>query len=389
MTATAPAQTRILTEEETWNIVNGAAELRVSVNTGGFEALRSDWWWAIDWENPPNVPEDFLAAQLAQDALAQSGLLPTGAELWGVRTAVQATESSDTNAGASIDSVFPVHKQVVFRRMLGGAPVFGPGGEMSVCVGPFGIERINRNAWRKVAPAGQTPIIPLAEALDALAQQGADATLLGLGAPVEQVVVVDAQLAYYEFEDDVEQTTLRPVWYLWGLGTLPEGGEVPLQLVVEADTPPIVVQIDGAGGGEEIAPGAEVCAVANVAGGVPPYHFRWTSGVEGLVGEGPQLCYVPTLVDDPDRDETAKHALTVEVTDAEGRVRRDRVTLCFAAIDDVPGDATGDGLVNIEDLNAVLASFGQSVEPGTGGDVTGDGTVNIEDLNEVLANFGG
>ena len=54
-----------------------------------------------------------------------------------------------------------------------------------------------------------------------------------------------------------------------------------------------------------------------------------------------------------------------------------------------PGDATGDGVVNFADLNEVLASFGQSGEPGTvPGDLNADGVVNFSDLNEVLANFG-
>ncbi len=51
------------------------------------------------------------------------------------------------------------------------------------------------------------------------------------------------------------------------------------------------------------------------------------------------------------------------------------------------GDTNGDGIVNFTDLNAVLASFGQTGE-GLPGDVNGDGVVNFTDLNEVLANFG-
>ncbi len=55
--------------------------------------------------------------------------------------------------------------------------------------------------------------------------------------------------------------------------------------------------------------------------------------------------------------------------------------------DDCPGDATGDGLVDINDLNAVLSNFDSTVTPGENGDVTGDGMVDINDLNEVLSNF--
>ncbi len=53
-----------------------------------------------------------------------------------------------------------------------------------------------------------------------------------------------------------------------------------------------------------------------------------------------------------------------------------------------PGDATGDGEVNVADLNEVLANFNTSQTPGENGDVDGDGDVDISDLNLVLANFG-
>ncbi|MFU8828304.1 MAG: GC-type dockerin domain-anchored protein, partial [Phycisphaerales bacterium] len=61
-----------------------------------------------------------------------------------------------------------------------------------------------------------------------------------------------------------------------------------------------------------------------------------------------------------------------------------------ALIEDVtepvcPGDATGDGVVDLADLNLVLANFGTETDQG---DVTGDGFVDLADLNLVLANFG-
>jgi hypothetical protein len=53
----------------------------------------------------------------------------------------------------------------------------------------------------------------------------------------------------------------------------------------------------------------------------------------------------------------------------------------------VPGDANGDGHVNILDFNIVISYFGQS---GTSipGDVNSDGTVNILDFGLVVSNFG-
>ncbi len=55
-----------------------------------------------------------------------------------------------------------------------------------------------------------------------------------------------------------------------------------------------------------------------------------------------------------------------------------------------PGDANGDGKVDINDLTIVLAHYGQSLAPGSWaeGDFIGDGTVDINDLTIVLAHYG-
>ncbi len=50
-------------------------------------------------------------------------------------------------------------------------------------------------------------------------------------------------------------------------------------------------------------------------------------------------------------------------------------------------DATGDGFVDIADLNAVLANFNSAQNVGENGDVTCNGFVDIADLNLVLAQF--
>ncbi|XAL98504.1 PEP-CTERM sorting domain-containing protein [Phycisphaeraceae bacterium D3-23] len=54
------------------------------------------------------------------------------------------------------------------------------------------------------------------------------------------------------------------------------------------------------------------------------------------------------------------------------------------------GDANFDDFVGAEDLDIILAHWGQSVRAGSvlEGDLTGDGLVNQDDLDVVLANFG-
>ena len=56
----------------------------------------------------------------------------------------------------------------------------------------------------------------------------------------------------------------------------------------------------------------------------------------------------------------------------------------------VEGDLTGDGFVGIDDLDLILANWGQDVQAGnwTLGDANGDGRVGDADLAYVTANFG-
>lgn len=70
----------------------------------------------------------------------------------------------------------------------------------------------------------------------------------------------------------------------------------------------------------------------------------------------------------------------------------DEFAAAFAFVEDslnpaptCPGDVTGDGSINLADLNLVLANFGQTTPEG---DTNGDGVVNLADLNAVLAAFG-
>ncbi len=53
-----------------------------------------------------------------------------------------------------------------------------------------------------------------------------------------------------------------------------------------------------------------------------------------------------------------------------------------------PGDANGDGTVDVNDLTIVLSHFGQGGMTWSQGDFNGDGTVDVNDLTIVLAHFG-
>jgi probable HAF family extracellular repeat protein len=54
----------------------------------------------------------------------------------------------------------------------------------------------------------------------------------------------------------------------------------------------------------------------------------------------------------------------------------------------IPGDAIGDGTVDINDLTIVLTHYGQTGQTWSDGEFTGSGTVDINDLTIVLAHYG-
>ena len=54
----------------------------------------------------------------------------------------------------------------------------------------------------------------------------------------------------------------------------------------------------------------------------------------------------------------------------------------------LPGDANGDGKVDINDLTIVLTNYDQTGMTWSQGDFNGDGKVDINDLTIVLTNYG-
>ena len=67
-------------------------------------------------------------------------------------------------------------------------------------------------------------------------------------------------------------------------------------------------------------------------------------------------------------------------------VRSEAATVViYVGAGNCPPDVTGDGAVDLADLNLVLGNFGQATSDG---DTNGDGGVDLADLNAVLGAFG-
>ena len=80
---------------------------------------------------------------------------------------------------------------------------------------------------------------------------------------------------------------------------------------------------------------------------------------------------------------------SVTATDMAGNVANGP-TLSFNVTGVLPaGDIDMSGAVDVDDLNAILSSFGTSVGIGSPVDVANnDGVIDVDDLNVVLANWG-
>ncbi len=87
--------------------------------------------------------------------------------------------------------------------------------------------------------------------------------------------------------------------------------------------------------------------------------------------------------------ETARIRVTGRNGDSDSELRGDLTLRTFSApVLACPADQTGDGVVDFDDLLAVLSGFGACDDPPCPGDVTSDGSVDFDDLLTVLGSFG-
>lgn len=93
----------------------------------------------------------------------------------------------------------------------------------------------------------------------------------------------------------------------------------------------------------------------------------------------------PAFGSSPDINDDGLVVFAASVTDGLTNIGTAITIALIKPTIDCPADVTGDGQVNLADLNLVLANFGQTTDEG---DTNGDGIVNLADLNAVLAVFG-
>ncbi|MGB5925251.1 MAG: hypothetical protein WBH01_04065 [Dehalococcoidia bacterium] len=207
----------------------GAEEVRqlsVWVNSGAVE-------YAIVYPDklyppePPNLPSEEEARQIAIDFLAQSGLLPPDSTVGGsyeVEVVTGGTYGIEQEVpeevleeGGEIEpqvaEEYVTHLLVRFHRQIDGFPVTGPGNQLGVRIGDEGEVIAILKAWREVTPYNEVAIKTSEQAYQEL-KSGTGSYYAPLDC--EKVVVEQVYLAYWMEPLDEHQEYVVPVYELKG-----------------------------------------------------------------------------------------------------------------------------------------------------------------------------
>jgi hypothetical protein len=201
-------------------------QLSVWVNSGAveYEIVYPDKLYPPE---PPNLPSEEEAGQIAIDFLAQSGLLPAnategdGCEVEVVTGGTYAVEEEVPEEGVEeggetepeVVEEYVAHLLVRFHRQIDGFPVTGPGNQLGVRIGDEGEVITVLKVWREVTPYNEVVIKTPEQAYQDL-KSGAgsyDACL-----DCEKVVVEQVNLAYWMEPLDQHQEYVVPVYEFKG-----------------------------------------------------------------------------------------------------------------------------------------------------------------------------
>jgi len=175
---------------------------------------------------PPNLPSEEEARQIAIDFLAQSGLLSADAEVGdiykvdvvtgGTYGNVEVPEEVVEDEGEIIPEVveeYIAHLLVRFHRQIDGFPVIGSGSKFGVRIGDDGEVITVLKVWREVTPCNEVIINTPEQAYQEL-KSGAGSYYTPLDC--EKVVIEQVYLAYWMEPPDQHQEYVAPVYEFKG-----------------------------------------------------------------------------------------------------------------------------------------------------------------------------
>jgi hypothetical protein len=176
---------------------------------------------------PPNLPSEEEAKQIAIDFLAQSGLLPPDSTVGGSYEAEvvaggtygieQEVPEEVAEGGGEIEpemvEEYVAHLLVRFHRQIDGFPVTGSGNQLGVRIGDEGEVITILKAWREVTPYSEVVIKTPEQAYQEL-KSGAGSYYAPLDC--EKVVVEQVYLAYWMEPLDEHQDYVVPIYEFKG-----------------------------------------------------------------------------------------------------------------------------------------------------------------------------
>jgi len=176
---------------------------------------------------PPNLPSEEEAKQIAIDFLAQSGLLPPDSTVGasyeaevvagGTYGIEQEVPEEVAEEGGEIEpevvEEYVAHLLVRFHRQIDGFPVTGSGNQLGVRIGGEGEVITILKVWREVTPYNEVVINTPEQAYQEL-KSGAGSYDVPLDC--EQVVVEQVYLAYWMEPLDQHQEYVVPVYEFKG-----------------------------------------------------------------------------------------------------------------------------------------------------------------------------
>ena len=353
----------------------GSEELKVSQASGGVQYLNS-CWWMIPPETSPTLPDPSQAGSLANSFLTEMMMMPPDAYVWLVSLAHLGLYDKEGGKAYQESSMHTSVKVSYQREMTGGYQVVGPGAVLNVTYGDnYRLERWAMGGWRDITPGPEASVITVEEAMGLVAQEGSDATFGGI--PLfDTLIVLDAELAYWEENGDVVQDQLEMVWALTCL-CLTENDTSETEIFVPAGALPPKGSIDAPPDSSWYEEGEAIVFAGSATGGITPYTFDWYSDMDGYLGSG-EIMTIDTLSAAVKEGAVIPHTITLAVTDLNGM--GDNVSISVFVFK--RGDANGDGLIDLADVVHILNFLfkgGPGPDPLDVGDANCDGVVEIGD----------
>ncbi len=361
-------------------MICGSEELKVSEASGGVQYLNSGWWMV-----PPTVgpilPEPTQVFTLANGFLTEMMMKPPDSYVWLVSLAHLGWFMKETGKADDDSSMYTSIVAAYRRETTGGYQVTGPGAVLNVTYGDNNrLERWAMGGWRDVTSGPEVSVITAEEAMGLVATEGSGATIGGI--PLfDTLIVLEAELAYWEESADVLQNQLEIVWALTCL-CVTQYDTTEVEIYVPARALPPKGSIDAPPDSTWYDEGEAIVFAGSATGGITPYTFDWYSDVDGYLAGG-EIVTINTLSAIVRDGAVIPHTITFRVTDLNDM--GDNVSISVFVFK--RGDANGDGLIDLGDAVYVLNYLfkgGPAPDPLDVGDANCDGVVEIGDAIYLL-----